>query len=78
MKHLFVPYEIAKQLKEKGFNEPCLAYYQHIRESDNNISFLIIPRDEYSNAVEKQGDVIFVLAPFFKIVFISVFGIKIN
>lgn len=24
MKHLFVPYELAKQLKEKGFNEPCL------------------------------------------------------
>jgi hypothetical protein len=28
MKHLFVPYEIAKQLKEKGFDEPCLAIYR--------------------------------------------------
>lgn len=27
MKHLFVPYETALQLKEKGFDEPCLAYY---------------------------------------------------
>lgn len=27
MKHLFVPYEIARQLKEKGFNEPCLASF---------------------------------------------------
>jgi len=27
MKNLFVTYEIAKQLKEKGFNEPCLAVY---------------------------------------------------
>ena len=28
MKDLFVSYEIAKQLKEKGFNEPCLAWYE--------------------------------------------------
>lgn len=27
MKELFVNYEIAKQLKEKGFAEECLAYY---------------------------------------------------
>jgi len=27
MKHLFVPYEIARQLKEKGFNEPCFLVY---------------------------------------------------
>lgn len=27
MKDLFVPYKIAKQLKEKGFNEPCLTAY---------------------------------------------------
>lgn len=26
IKDLFVSYEIAKKLKEKGFNEPCLAY----------------------------------------------------
>ncbi len=25
MNHLFVPYEIAISLKEKGFNEPCFA-----------------------------------------------------
>jgi hypothetical protein len=27
MKKYFVPYEIAKELKELGFNEPCLAIY---------------------------------------------------
>jgi len=27
MKHLFVPYEIALALKEKGFEEECLAYF---------------------------------------------------
>lgn len=27
MNHLFVPYELAVKLKEKGFNEPCLAIF---------------------------------------------------
>jgi hypothetical protein len=27
MQHLFVPYDIARQLKEKGFNEPCLMVF---------------------------------------------------
>lgn len=27
MKHLFVPYEIALKLKEKGFDEPCFGMY---------------------------------------------------
>lgn len=27
MKHLFVPYETALELKEKGFDESCLGYY---------------------------------------------------
>src|SRR6185369_10955997 len=34
MKDLFVSYEIALQLKAKGFDEPCLAYYY---EQDNHI-----------------------------------------
>jgi hypothetical protein len=28
MKHLFVPYEIALKLKEKGFDEPCLYHWE--------------------------------------------------
>lgn len=27
LQELFVPYELALKLKEKGFNEPCLSYY---------------------------------------------------
>lgn len=27
MKHLFVPQEIAKTLIDKGFDEPCIAYF---------------------------------------------------
>jgi len=29
MEKLFVPFELAKQLKEKGFNEPCLALFNN-------------------------------------------------
>lgn len=28
MKHLFVPYKLALKLKEKGFDEPCLAHWK--------------------------------------------------
>lgn len=32
----FVPFEIAKKLKEKGFNEPCYKYYQKgVLDSDD-------------------------------------------
>lgn len=27
MKHLFVPYNLALLMKEKGFNEPCFTYH---------------------------------------------------
>ena len=32
MEKQFVPYEIAKTLKEKGFDEPCLAMYNSERD----------------------------------------------
>lgn len=28
MKHLFVPYELAVKLKEKGFDEPCVSVFR--------------------------------------------------
>lgn len=34
MKHLFVSYQVAKQLKEKGFDEPCLACYAYGSEDN--------------------------------------------
>lgn len=30
LKHLFVPYELAVKLKEKGFDEACIAYYDKV------------------------------------------------
>lgn len=29
MKHLFIPYELAVKLKEKGFDEPCAGYFKY-------------------------------------------------
>lgn len=42
----FVPFEIAKKLKEKGFKEKCLAYY----DIDDNVGLLHNTQygDEYS------------------------------
>lgn len=37
MNHLFVTYEIAKLLKEKGFNEPCICQYM-IQDSTPEMS----------------------------------------
>lgn len=34
MRHLFVPYEIALELKAKGFDEPCLYHWE--RGADNH------------------------------------------
>ncbi len=34
----FVSYEIARQLKEKGFNEDCLGFWESFDESWNNYS----------------------------------------
>lgn len=31
MKHLFVPYTLALLAEEKGFNEPCFAYYNDLK-----------------------------------------------
>ncbi len=49
MKHLFVNYETAKKLKEKGFDENCLAYYGF----ENNL--LPIDTDFHSFREVKDG-----------------------
>lgn len=58
MKHLFVPYEIAKQLKEKNFDDDCIAGYS-VDES-HTIEFLFkvsqVP-------IRKNSQMLYVLAP---------------
>ena len=53
MKHLFVPYEIALQLKEKGFREECFAYYQ-----DNLLEFSSPTfHQKHKNSIDNIGTV---------------------
>ena len=48
MKDLFVPYEIAVQLKEIGFNEPCLVIHSFV---DGELNFM------YVNTFHSNDDV---------------------
>ena len=45
MKDQFVPYPIAKELFEKGFNENCLAYYNPIVGEGSEPLFLPVDND---------------------------------
>ncbi len=40
MKHLFVSYEIAKQLKDKGFNGQCFCYW-YLGDTGNNVDHFV-------------------------------------
>ncbi len=60
MKHLFVPYEIALQLKEKGFDEPCFGIWM---ERGAIFDILYVARQEDAwMANENNG----ILAPLYQ------------
>jgi hypothetical protein len=44
MEKQFVPYDLALKLKEKGFNEKCLGYYQNNELIITNITFYEIEK----------------------------------
>jgi len=48
MKDLFVPHEIAKQLKEKGFDDPCIAEYVN-GFLINHMQFTVEDEDKHSD-----------------------------
>lgn len=55
MNHLFVSYSLALKLKEKGFDEPCFAYYQ-LSHTSEEYTFHVCGeythyRDHYINFV---------------------------
>lgn len=55
LKHMFVSDDIAKKLKEIGFDEPCFAYYS-LSHTGDNYGFNVVGeythyRDPYSNYV---------------------------
>lgn len=49
IKDLFVSYEIAKQLKEKGFNEECFKYYEYDKrlETPNGVTICICKNEMF-------------------------------
>ncbi len=53
MKNLFVPYNLALILKEKGFDEPCFGMYQNIENDEDHNLMLVIPDTEQSNYVTR-------------------------
>jgi hypothetical protein len=60
MKKLFVSYEIALKLKEKGFNEPCIATYtQETIGKGDRLQFFVQP-------INANDDFTFVSAPLYQ------------
>lgn len=49
MKKLFVPYKLALLAKEKGFDEPCFAYYQQFNIPTPTFHFGIIQHHQNEN-----------------------------
>lgn len=68
MKHLFVPYELALLAKEKGFSEPCLAYYNNRKEFKHiqNRSFEEISDCININGINKEFYNISTFTPFYQ------------
>jgi len=62
MNHLFVPYELAIKLKEKGFTEPCLSYYQPNIEGLVNQFYVSVDQPE----VYEDTEHIITLAPLYQ------------
>lgn len=54
MNKLFVPYEIAKALKEKGFDEPCLSYWYTTNSVDPKIRVKDMSYDGYINEPDQH------------------------
>ena len=61
MKHLFVSYEIAKQLKEKGFDEKCLGY---INQEGKTYLFDFMLLDQYG--LESNEEYEGILSPLYQ------------
>ncbi len=70
MKHLFVSYEIAKKLKEKGFDKNCFRFWKiehRLYESDKiEAAAELITDDEKYLIIQKDLDFKFILAPLYQ------------
>jgi len=67
MKNLFVPYEIAKQLKEKGFNDGCLGRYEQKSENGNiQFRFNLNFEDTFCNHNDGDSELIICSSPLYQ------------
>lgn len=55
MKHLFVPYNLALQLKEKGFNENCFTWYLNKKLEEDSTKFFFFTHSYRSHKGEIFG-----------------------
>lgn len=69
MKHLFVPYELALKLKEKGFDEPCFKYWYAETQTDTPyLTYTVYDEELYEQSFNGkfEGDEIQVSAPLYQ------------
>ena len=62
MKHLFVPYELSVKLKEKGFDEDCIAYY----DVEDGNALKPIPMGQEINAFRSNTNSLMVATPIYQ------------
>lgn len=58
----FVTFDIAKKMKELGFNDECLAYYNSMPDG-RNASLIIEKETETTKIVRAKGDILLIPAP---------------
>jgi len=61
----FIPYEQALALKELGFDESCLAYYNNYKPKNNHPRGLVISGNQDHN-IETEGDNLICSAPLYQ------------
>ena len=64
MKDLFVPYELALLAREKGFDEPCLRFYQNSEDLSENLDNQDI--NHFTNARAIRNETYSCLAPLYQ------------
>ena len=65
MEKEFIPYEQALALKELGFDESCLAYYNNYKPKNNHPRGLVISGNQDHN-IETEGDNLICSAPLYQ------------
>lgn len=64
MKHLFVPLEIAEQLKDEGFDEECFGTYRF--EMDGSVQFFTQNPDELGSNNSDNADWVICTVPLYQ------------